>query len=621
MSNKRVKNEQWSIKELIDKINNKEISKPKYQRKKKWDITPKKDNTPNEKSYIEFLYRTHNSVHAITFGQDDNRGKQNIQNIDGNNRINAISHFIKTPFEVLEDHFKDLFKILDKINSVNVDEIKDIFKSMSYTDIIRMKRLSDYFESINKKELYHEIKDKLKDIENEIYYNIPKKLKIAGDYEFDSYVKINVNIFEGYDTDELCKTFEDINKFNSKLTEIELLASRLHNEIDFEIYDKSFEIELKNHILYYYTTKADDEVLPCYEYDIINDKINAHDFIVGFQNLCNQKYVFIEKTDVNGLSLFFKLYKIIYRSLNKSFSSKNVNEFIDNILYSCDILQAISKKIFTDTINDKLFNATCQKKIETLKKNNLVVIIGCIIGFKSKKAAKSHIETEITKCLLYHFMIDDIKEKVKRENYKKYDSITYRAGGGFIENTVSKILSNPEKINEYLPEEIFTDMIKDLIKENNNPDERYINNDTGSKKKDKRRKLKFYEKMLMFYYYKQELSVNMFQYKFSIEHICPNSSEWKGKLDKDRPGNLIPIIAEMNISRNNKHIKKYEKMDAKFGFLKFIKNIIPKYTDYDKIINHDNNKPSIINNKLYEIMCQKNEKIYTENFIKCLYNK
>ena len=62
-------------------------------------------------------------------------------------------------------------------------------------------------------------------------------------------------------------------------------------------------------------------------------------------------------------------------------------------------------------------------------------------------------------------------------------------------------------------------------------------------------------------------------------------------------------------------------MDAKFGFLKFIKDIIPKYTDYDKIINHDNNKPSIINNKLYEIMCQKNENIYTENFIKCLYNK
>ena len=99
MTDKRIKNEQWCIKELIAKINNQEISKPKFQRKRKWDILPKNDNNPNEKAYIQFLFDTENSVHAITFGQETNLS---LSNIDGNNRINAIKHFMDKPFEVVE---------------------------------------------------------------------------------------------------------------------------------------------------------------------------------------------------------------------------------------------------------------------------------------------------------------------------------------------------------------------------------------------------------------------------------------------------------------------------------------------------------------------------------------
>lgn len=86
--NKHIKNEQWTVKQLISKVNNNEIIKPKYQRKKKWDIEPIKRNThkPNEKQFIQFLYETNNSVHAITFGKNENN---TLTNIDGNNRINA----------------------------------------------------------------------------------------------------------------------------------------------------------------------------------------------------------------------------------------------------------------------------------------------------------------------------------------------------------------------------------------------------------------------------------------------------------------------------------------------------------------------------------------------------
>lgn len=126
----------------------------------------------------------------------------------------------------------------------------------------------------------------------------------------------------------MCKTFEDINKYNSKLTETELLACRLFNEFNFDITDRIFKTELEECIKEYYNTKADGEVLICYNYDPIVDKINAHDFIVGFQNLCNKKYPnFIDKTDVDGLSLFFKLYKALYNSYNDTFTTDNINDF------------------------------------------------------------------------------------------------------------------------------------------------------------------------------------------------------------------------------------------------------------------------------------------------------
>ncbi len=70
MTDKIIKNELWSVKQLIAKINNREIIKPKFQRKKKWDILPKKNSSPNDYAYIKFLYDTENSVHAITYGQE-----------------------------------------------------------------------------------------------------------------------------------------------------------------------------------------------------------------------------------------------------------------------------------------------------------------------------------------------------------------------------------------------------------------------------------------------------------------------------------------------------------------------------------------------------------------------
>lgn len=620
MTDKRIKNEQWSINELISKINKQEISKPKFQRKRKWDILPKNDNNPNEKAYIQFLYDTENSVHAITFGQETTSQKLCFSNIDGNNRINAIKHFIDKPFEIFNDYLDNLIGAINNLDLTKEDKdiLINIFSNLSYTEIMNFK-YNLFFNKNGYENLYTRIqiyRDLIGDI---LIEEIQTKLKIRGSEKFDSNVKINVNLFEGYTTDELCKTFEDINKYNSKLTETELLACRLFDVINFDITDNIFKTELEECVKEYYNNKANGEVLTCYNYDTTKDKINAHDFIVGFQDLCNKKYpTFIDKTDVDGLSLFFKIYKALYGSYTNTFTNKNVNDFKEKIMYSCNVFNKIILSIFTDKINNKLFNTSCQEKITTLKKNNMFMLISCIIGFKNKNIDEFIIIKNLERCLLYHFMVSDLKNKDKREEFKNYDSITYRAGGGFIENVTKNLLANPENISNKLTEEMFNNLLCQLYIEINNPYERKLEN--GKNKNDKRRPLKFFEKTIMFYFYKQKIPINMLENEFSIEHICPNSSEWDGELDKDRTGNLIPIISTINSSRGNKHINEYYKTHNGTSFCKFIKDIIPEINVYDNIISHKEKKPKIENNELYNNMCEENENKYKENFIECLFS-
>jgi hypothetical protein len=215
-------------------------------------------------------------------------------------------------------------------------------------------------------------------------------------------------------------------------------------------------------------------------------------------------------------------------------------------------------------------------------------------------------------------MVSDLKNKDKREDFKNHDSITYRAGGSFIENITKNLLSTPEIISNKLTEELFNNLLCQLYNEVNNPYERKLEN--GKNKNDKRRPLKFFEKTIMFYYYKEKIPTNMLDNEFSIEHICPNSCDWDGELDKDRTGNLIPIISTINCSRGNKHISEYYKTKNGNSFCEFIKDIVPIISVYDTIVSHEK-KPTIISSELYNNMCRENEQKYKQNFIGCLFNK
>jgi hypothetical protein len=620
---KRIKNEQWSIKELISKINNKEISKPQFQRKKKWDILPKNSNIPDERSYIVFLYNTCNSVHAITFGQENTGQYMKFSNIDGNNRINTIKHFIDCPFHIFSEYLNDLYKFIKtlEIEELDKDLLKQIFSKLTYNEIIYF-RYHKYFNENRYDILYKKIKIYREEFD-QIIEDIQKRLKINGIDNFDSTVKINVNLFEGYNIDELCKIFEDINKYDSKLTDTELLACSLFNETNFIISDKIIKSKIEECIEEYYIEKSNDEALTCYKYNSTNDIINAHDFIIGFQNYCNKIYNFIDKSTIDGLSLYFKLYKILYdgysdKKTNKThFTTENITNFTKKIIDSCEILNKTINNIFSNKI--KLFNNSCQEKLNKLKKNNLCLLFCTIIGFKNNKTPENIIIHNIEKCLLYHFMLNDLKNNDLKKGFKSDDSITYIAGGTHIEHLSNQLLINPELISNKIEKQTFSKLISDLYNEINNPYKRKLEN--GKNKNNNRRNINFYEKVLMIYYYKNKIPVNMLNNDFSIEHICPNSSEWVGELDKDRTGNLIPIIDTINSSRGNRHINEYKKNKNGIIFCTFIKDIIPNDELYDSIILHTKNQvPNIIDIDKYNKMCENNEQIYKDNFISILFS-
>lgn len=636
MTDKYTKSDSWTIKELMNKITNNDISKPKYQRQKKWTDKPKSTNSaninskPNYKEFIEFLFRTGNIVQIITLGAKQTPNGMKYEIIDGNNRINAMKNFMEKPFRILSD-LPELEKLVEKIKSINIieeehkelidinitDEHKekliDIIINLSYDEIMNFK-YHKYFINNNYEELYKTIKFFRDEFDDPIE-EIQQRLRYNGE-RLDLVKLLNVVIFSNYTTDELCTTFKSINQYNNTMTEMELLASSLHGNHNFEIRDKSLEANLKKSIEEYYNNKKQGEALTCYEFDY-SEEMNAFDLLVSIQIYLNKKYSFIGKVKYRNLNqsllLVFKLWKILN---DWNFTTESIEKFIDELNYSCEILEETKNNIFTNIINEKLFNKSCKNnKLDTLKDNNLFIIFTSIIGFKREHKAKKEIINKIEICLLYHYFVKDLKDegKILKDKYAVSDSIYHKAGGAYIENLCKNLLTKPEEISKITKKD-FSDLLKDLISEGNKP----ISIDSKPKR---RRKLKFFEKILMCVFYKLEVSQNLLKEKFSLEHISPFSSSWDSELDIDRFGNLIPILDKMNCSRGCRHINVYSSEPLK----KFLQKILPDSDTYDSIVEYGNKekskKPKIINNEKYEILCEQNETVYMEIFIDYLFEK
>ena len=621
---KQIKNENWTIKILASKVLTREIYKPKYQRKRKWNLFPKKVNVPSEKKYIEFLYDASNSVHAITFGQDN--GKI-LSNIDGNNRINAIMHFLKEPFVLFPEKLDNLKDYISNYGNDKIDEkiahelsykVIEIVGNLSYVELMGF-RYNIFFKD-KYQQLYDEHLKIMRDDLEPLFDELIEQMKINNVDRFDETVQINVNLFLGYTTEELADVFSKINQYNSGLTEQEALASRLFNITNFIIEDKILECEIKQFLNKYYMDRTKDEILDCYMYNEIDDKMNAYDFMVGFQDYSNDKCSLIHKTDNDGLSLFFKIFKNIYKgSFDITFNTENVNTFIGYITKAINILQKLKSIIFMENLvgggGNTIFDAAT-KKLNSLKKNNMYLVITAIIGYIKNNTSENEILSSIEKTILYHFFVNSIEDKEKRDQFKLIDGILYEAGGSFIDNVAKDYLKTPETISCKITEDLMENVLNQLINENVK-NKKYEIRSNGKDKNDKRRQRKLHEKVLIYYYYICKVPTQFLKKNFWVEHMFPFSCSWEDNLDIDRLGNIFPILDNLNKERSNKHISEYKKID-KEEFMKFI-DIIPTNELYDQIVSHKNKKPHIKNSEKYNLFCLDNEKKLINYFLKKIF--
>jgi hypothetical protein len=615
---KEIKTESWEVYTLVDYITNDKISKIKTQRKKKWTSLPisEKSKHPNEKAYISFLYKTGNSVHAIMFGSDNNSYK----NIDGNNRINAIMHFIKKPYDLFSENYQELFEAIDKyiIDKESNNSVKLIFENMSYKELMKFKYIQ-YFHNKGLTSLYNACLKKCRDELEEYIDNLQTKFKIDGVNDFGEKVKVCVNLFVGYTDDELNNTYLQVNEYNHSMDEIDLIASRLYSVIDFQIHNNVILTEIQNKLIKFYEEKAKDEVLACYTYHEKNkNDMNAYDFMVGFQNYLNELCPLIENVELKDKPLLFKIYQVLYKGNYYSiFNTENINDFITKMMHVVTILNKIKEKIFSDKLCGlgNTFNSSSDKfKIKT---NSMYVVVCAIISFINEKTSDDIICKRIEKTILYHLIVKEIKDSETKQEYNSKNFIKYEAGGETSNKHAEEVYQKPLKICNSISRDIFKNVLINLIQENKRESCRYLEN--GKDKKNKRRDRKFFENILILYYYRKKIPTDFLYNKFWIEHISPFSSSWSNDIDIDRLGNIVPIIDSINNKRKNNHISEYKNIEKKIecDFIRFI-DMIPSIAEYDKIVSHKDKKPEIINNEIYNQMCCENETKYINTFLDAL---
>jgi hypothetical protein len=609
-----ITNTTWSPAELLERHH--KIKKPKFNRDLVWNIKSI-DNTTKRKranfeEFLQFLFKTRNTVSAISLGAYLHNNEEYHLVIDGNNRINAIVEFFTCPYNVFTLYYKELFEYIysipdDKMKTDIKDKCINIIQKLSYRELSTFNRLDDIIS--DEIEIDRRI---MRDIENGIV-KIQKKLRFPDGSPYDTHIKLVINEFKNGTNKEYCETFEDINKYSNTLSHNELLAATLFETI-ITMTDQNLKCNIIAKIKEYYDNRGNNEVLETYSMELdFNMAISAYDFMVGFQNYCSEEYKIIEHFSADGTSLFFKIYGYLYGSIEKNmFMHENINDFIDKVLFACNIISQAYKTIMPININDNLFNKTSKNNdcCKLVAKNPMTILFISVIINKDKISDNILIK-KVRTVVIYHLLCNQkYLKNVSEENIKRiktYDKLEFTAGGSYIDNICKSIIEHDNKQIFNISKEAFQNLLNENLKSS-------LNEKTLIKERstNKRRQLNFFDKILVSNFFNKKMSNYYLKEKYSIEHISPYSSNWENSIDINRLGNLFPTLEKINSSRGNNNLDIYYNT-SNTEFTKFIKELLPE--NYNEINSHKERKTTIVDIDKYNEFCNNNEKLYINTLI------
>jgi hypothetical protein len=618
-SSMTITNNVWTFSQLLERIKN--IKKPKFNRDLVWDVKPQK-NTKNKKQkanfkeYILFLMKTNNSVFPLSLGSHINNNQEFWYAIDGNNRINAIHNFLMNPYKIFNEYYKGLFQFIDSINNEkiskeDIEAIKNSIHQLTYKQLSTFNRLDE--QLVNDTILDNLGRKNLKEIEGKLI-EIQKKMRSKDGTPFDTSIRLVINEFKHGTNTEYCQLFEDINKYANTLSQNELLAATLF-EVNVVIQDSSLKCEIIKKIVEYYDNRGQDEVLEKHKMDLdYNMEITAYDFMVGFQNLCSNKYEIISNFTHNGTSMFFKMYNNLYESLDKtSFTNKNINDFIEKIIFACSIVRESYNLIMPVNINQKYFNSSAKLPYYGLiADNSMVTLLMSNIANKDK-LERNDLVNKNRILIIYHLLCD--KRYLKNMNddclkvIRSYDRLMYEAGGSFVDNACVKILNGENKFT--ITKEQMSKLLKHVTASS-------YNNKKSKSSSNKRRQLNIFDKILLSTFWFVKMSKFYIEKEFETEHIVPFASTWEeeGEIDIDRIGNLFPTLKEINGKRGNKNLDIYFKEENK-SFTNLICDLLP--LNYDEFNLRNGKKTSITSIEKYNEHCINNEELYMKTLLDNLF--
>ena len=613
-SNMTITNTTWTPAELLERYS--KIKKPKFNRDLVWSVKSIDNNTTKKKranfeEFLQFLFKTRNTVSAISLGSYLHNNEEYYLVIDGNNRINAIVAFFTCPYNVFTLYYKELFDYIslipdDKMNMNIKENCKNIIQKLSYRQLSTFNRLDDIIsDEIEIERLI------MRNIERKIV-EIQKTLRFPDNSSYDTHIKLVINEFKNGTNKEYCETFEDINKYSNTLSHNELLAATLFETI-ITIADQNLKCKIITKIKEYYDSRGNDEVLETYSMELnFNMPISAYDFMVGFQNYCSDEYKIIENFSADGTSLFFKIFGYLYGSIEKDrFTHEFINDFINKVLFACNIISQAYKTIMPVNINDNLFNKSSKNdSCKLLAKNAMSILFISVIANKDKISDNNLIK-KVRLVVIYHLLCNQkYLKNVSEENIKivkTYDKMEYVAGGSYIDNICKSIIEQDSTQIFDISREIFQKLLNfnlnSSLNEKTNDEERNTN---------KRRQLNFFDKILVSNFFNKKMPNSYLKERYSIEHTSPYSSSWEGSIDINRLGNLFPTLEKINSSRGNNNLDIYYNT-SNIEFTKFIQELLPE--NYNEINSREGRKTTIVDIDKYNNFCNNNEKLYIKTLI------
>jgi hypothetical protein len=557
------------------------LVKARIQRKKRWvDFNGGRGcKKTNNLDFIQFIIKTGHTVNPLLFVERiDGSRKVNII-IDGNNRINAIIHFIEHP----------LYYYNHLIPNEFTSDMKASLRSMTLRAIYDCRDLRYFCKEHDYMDFYSKHAD-----DDNLYtaFDIMKGTL----YKFRFFdIKALIIKFENITEDKIKEIYEGVNCGGIKLTRQEILASTT-SLIKFCPEEINYFPQILHHVRAYYDDMDDkDKILIERE----QDTLNLFEVLLGFQEFCADKYSFIDNTGECELDIMFRCYEVLFGDFEGK--RDGINTFFTNIILCCNVINDIQSSFYNTNINYQ-----CIEKVKLhLKKNNLTMLLIHLYTNIHLINDKEFI-CSCKRIVLYNELCNFIKEPNERKMFEVTNGLCCIAARNILE-TCKNIKKCKRQL--YAPDK------NDLLALLNYVNNKHITPYTYQNKPKRRGKLTKYKVLMLCIYYNYNIPLDFVSLPKNIEHIAPWSiTRWtEGKqIDLDRLGNIILIDEKTNKKRGNKQLTSSFIESNKLYYYNF-----PTENEYMQLaITHDN---ILKNSAAYLKMCMEREQKYIESIINSLF--